>query len=689
MLCGNLFVDMPKSLLLICLTLLAGATAAQTLPTTPAPAPSTPATTAPATEKSPWLIFDQPLDSASEPSRRRRAAREKPMRPAPTPSATRPTAPRPARVSRTGFEATQGATYVPLDQDIYRLIDRYAIKFGSDSLRDPHTSVRPYTRASVAHLGERMLSPDSAQASRAGSLSRADRFNAQYLLKDNWANSAQGTDLNQSARPFLNYFYRDQTDFYHVENPDFTLRVNPVALLAIGKDNKSTDGASYVNTRGVQVEGTIDQRLGFYAFLADNQQGVPQYVRNRVERDTIVPHEGYFKPYKVAGLGQNNQYDFFSARGYITYTATKHINVQLGHDRNFIGNGYRSLILSDYSAPYFFLKLNTRVWKFNYQNLFAELTGRRLTNAGGGQIDGIYPKKYLALHHLSLDVTDNFNIGVFESVVAGSASNRFELQYLNPVIFYRAIEQNVGSPDNAMLGLDFKWNILHTAQLYGQVVLDEFKLSEIRAGNGWWSNKQAVQVGAKYLDVAGIRNLDLQVEVNYIRPYTYQHVSYYTAYTNYQQPLAHPMGANLTEVLGVLSYQPLPRLNLVAKAIYTEQGLDYGYDAAGNVITTGPLSTNAPGTPITPGTIANYGGNPLVPYNSHPMDYGNRTGQGDRRRLLHMDFTATYQPRLNLFLDAKLISRSDRITLFRSAGYVETYASLAVRWNIAQRLHEF
>ena len=76
---------------------------------------------------------------------------------------------------------------------------------------------------------------------------------------------------------------------------------------------------------------------------------------------------------------------------------------------------------------------------------------------------------------------------------------------------------------------------------------------------------------------------------NYIRPYTYQHASYYTAYTHYQQPLAHPMGANLTEVLGVLSYQPLPRLMLVGKAFYTEQGLDYGYDAAGNIITSGPL----------------------------------------------------------------------------------------------------
>jgi hypothetical protein len=305
------------------------------------------------------------------------------------------------------------------------------------------------------------------------------------------------------------------------------------------------------------------------------------------------------------------------------------------------------------------------VWKLNYQNLFAELTAQK-KNA-----DQVYPKKYFALHHLSLDVTPNFNVGVFESEVFGSNSGRFELQYLNPIIFYRAIEQQVGSADNALLGLDFKWNIKHTAQLYGQLVLDEFKLSEIRAGNGWWANKQAFQLGGKYIDVAGIRNLDLQLEFNYIRPYTYQHVDFYTSYTHYNQPLAHPMGANLTEILGVLSYQPLPRLTLVGKAFYTEQGLDY----------VNPDNPSA--------GILNFGGNPLFSYNTRVKEYGNTIGQGNKSQLLHADFTATYQPLLNLFVDAKLIGRHQTYSFTPELDGNEVYASLALRWNIAQRLHEF
>ncbi|NML66727.1 capsule assembly Wzi family protein [Hymenobacter sp. RP-2-7] len=579
-----------------------------------------------------------------------------------------PTAPAPRSVRR--VREYQGALYVPLDVNTYRLLDRYAIKYGPDSLQDPHTSVRPYTRAAAAGLGERVLEGSEM-------LSAADRFNAEYLLKDNWMYSPLGDSLNASKQPFLKYFYRDQTDLYHVQTRDFTFRLNPVLLLQGGADSGegSLGGLRYVNTRGAAFEGLIDRRLGFYGFFTDNQEAVPGWVQQRIQRDIIpgapvAPHEGYTKYFKNEG---GSAYDFFTARGGITYAATRHINVQLAHDRNFIGNGYRSLILSDYSAPYFFLKLNTRVWRFNYQNLFAELTAQRLNQ------DQVYPKKYLALHHLSFDVTNNFNIGVFESEVAGGPGRGLELQYLNPVIFYRAIEQQVGSADNALLGLDFKWNIAHRGQLYGQLVLDEFKLKEVLAGNGWWANKQAIQLGGKLIDVAGLRNLDLQVEFNYIRPYTYQHETSYTNYQHYQQPLAHPMGANLTEVLAVLSYQPIARLSLVGKAFYTVQGLD-------------ALATSS-------ATFNNYGGNVLLSYNTRATvpggidsDHGYRTGEGDKNRLLHLDFTASYQPKLNLFVDATLIVRNQSLpqsTYYGTVAGTEVYPSLALRWNIAQRLHEF
>lgn len=56
----------------------------------------------------------------------------------------------------------------------------------------------------------------------------------------------------------------------------------------------------------------------------------------------------------------------------------------------------------------------------------------------------------------------------------------FELQYLNPVILYRAVEHFLDSPDNVILGTNVKWNPIKGISLYGQFVMDEFKLSEVK-----------------------------------------------------------------------------------------------------------------------------------------------------------------------------------------------------------------
>ncbi len=564
----------------------------------------------------------------------------------------------------TVFPVFAQSTYVPLNDDMYRLIDRYALKY-ADSIPELHTSIKPYHRKTVAKL--------AALIRRDSTLSDADWFNAVYLLQDNWnyaspekplPNADYSTipptpiinesDIYKSKKPILKYFYRNKTDFYHVDIKDFNLRVNPVIHFQEGRDSDGS-GRRYVNTRGIQVEGTIDEKLSFYTFLSENQVRLPVYVNDRIARDTIVPHEGYWKDFKL-NEPEKRGYDFFNTRGYLNYAATKHINVQLGHDKNFIGNGYRSLVLSDYAPAYFFLKLNTQVWKLQYENIFASM------NADHSIGDKLYPKKYFAYHHLSYNIKPNLNVGVFESIIFSRGKGNFELEYLNPIIFYRSIEQQLGSADNALLGLDLKWNIKNRLQLYGQVMLDEFLLSAIKARNGWWANKQAAQLGAKYVDAFGLKNLDLQGEFNYIRPYMYQHQNKYTNYQHYQQPLAHPMGANLSEVLGIATYQPFGKLTVTGKAIFTRFGAD----------------TDS----------SNWGGNVLRPYAPHPQEYGNKVAQGNTTNLLHLDLTLTYQLRPNMFFDLKQILRHTDAEINQFDNNT-AFTSVSFRWNIGQRLHEF
>ncbi len=106
--------------------------------------------------------------------------------------------------------------------------------------------------------------------------------------------------------------------------------------------------------------------------------------------------------------------------------------------------------------------------------------------------------------------------------IAFNRADYFDFSYLNPVIFLSAAQQENGSPDKTTIGFDFKANIAHKAQLYGQLLFNEFVWNQIKHySDGWWGNKQGLQFGVKYIDLFKVKNLDLQVEMNLMRPYTY------------------------------------------------------------------------------------------------------------------------------------------------------------------------
>ncbi len=543
------------------------------------------------------------------------------------------------------------SSYAPLNEDYYHSIDRYEIKTGR-ILPQIHTAVKPYKRSAIAAYVDTL-------AQQGFFPSKADQFNAEYLRNDNWEFARPET--NESKNPILKAFYRKKSDLYHVDEEAFDLHINPVLYLGYGDDSRRDDGL-LVNTRGVEIRGMVDKKVGFYSYLTDNQAVLPSYVWDQMGQYPAIPHEGFWKEYK-----QGKGVDFLQARGYITFEATRHINMQFGHDRFFVGNGYRSLIFSDFAPPAWFIKGNVKVWKINYLFLVNQMTADVNGSLGGlRDTKGGYPNKFSALHHLSINIGKKLNIGVFEAVVFSAddstGTDHFRLDYLNPIIFYRAIEQQNGSTDNVLLGFDFKWNAARKISFYGQVLLDEFVLDNIRDGNGWWANKFAIQGGAKYIDAFGVPNLDLQGEVNIIRPYTYAHTTNYGSYSSYKQPIAHPLGANLTELVGILRYQPLPRLNVVGKLVLTQTGRD----------TTG----------------VNWGGDILKNSQTIQQSYNNEIAQGISNDIIFGSLSLSWMLKHNLFIDANLIVRKSKSPVSFYDNNT-TITSLALRWNIPKRLYEF
>lgn len=546
------------------------------------------------------------------------------------------------------FAATAQTTYLSQGDKQNILLERLEIKGQTDSVLN-FSKTRPYSRNKYVLNGVRSFLAKNGESA----LSKTDQYNLHSVYLNNLDYlTAEEREQYKSKKPILKNFYTSPANLYEVHVKDFDLTINPVVQFVLSKESNN-DQSLFLNTRGLTLRGKIADKIGFSAYVTDNQERDPAYVQQWITDRKAVPGAGLYKDFKAAG-----GVDYFDARGSINFNVTKYIDVVFGYDKNFIGNGYRSTFLSDFGNNNLFLKLNTRIWKFNYQNLFMELHAS--DNQAG---DHFKSKKYAAIHHLDVALTKWLNIGLFEAVTF-SRKDKFDFGYLNPVIFYRSIELQNGSSDNSVAGLDIKANVAKRFQFYGQLMLDEFKLSEIKANNGWWANKWAIQVGAKYIDAFNIKNLDLQFEHNRIRPFTYSHNDSVAEYSHYNQPLAHPLMANFQEYIGIARYQPAPKWLIQAKLMYYQQGRD---------------ST----------ATVNDGSNLFLPYTSRSSDYGFSIGSGWKTNVLYGSLLLSYELRQNLFLELfgtyrKLDTKTPPVISQNS-----TVVSFGVRWNMHRREFDF
>lgn len=558
------------------------------------------------------------------------------------------------------FLLSAQGTYIPLGSETNYYLQRLEIKTGL--VKGFHTSNRPYDRKMAVDY---INSIDSLSDMDTDDLTKMDNENINYIYKDNFEFDDDHVELTEN--PKLKFLFKHPAHLISAKVPHFAFSVDPAIQIRMGgslADEAGTkkDKFKFLTSKGFEIRGQVDDVFGFYALFLSEQGNFPNYVQDYIRQSQTPPGAGYWKEYKRGG------YDYFLAKGYVTVTPTKHFHMQFGYDNNFIGDGIRSMFLSDFGANYLFLKLNTNVWKFNYQNIFAELT--KFYPRGS---DRLLTKKYMAMHHLSINITKNVNIGVFESVMF-RRENTFELQYLNPIIFYRSIEQALGSPDNAFIGFDFKVNIPKHVQIYGQFLLDEFnfkkefntpgksKIYSLFHPRKWWGNKFAAQFGIKYIDAFGVDHLDLQFEANIARPYTYSHYDTITSWTHYNQPLAHPLGANFKEIIFQVKYQPLQKLYFSSRFIYDNKGED--------------------------NDSTNWGGNPIKVYGTFEREFGNTTGQGVKARTFYVDFIATYEPWHNVFVDLTYVYRKKKSE--DVARNMQThFLNLSLRWSIPYRRYDF
>lgn len=518
----------------------------------------------------------------------------------------------------------------PLYHPAYQIIESADIR----SIDGFSTSIKPYARKSVFDFS----------TPKTGS----------YLSKELREFSL---DSLRSKSSILNYFYEYPADLFYYKDKTLDLHVNPALQFSYGKTNDQV-GTTFTNTRGVEIRGTIDDKIAFYTFLSENQVRYPEYVNEVRDSTLAVPYEGFWKQYKETGV------DFLRAQGYVDFGLSNSISAQLGYGKHFVGNGMRSLILSDVANNYPYLRINTQTKVFDYTNIFAELIADVDGNQGGTFGISGFSKKYLAFHHLNIKVKPNLHIGLFESVMYGDSTGGLKVEYMNPVIFYRSVEQQNGSEDNAIIGMDFKWNIRDRFSLYGQLSIDELVVSRAFSGDGWWGNKQGFQLGGKYADAFGFKDFIIQAELNKVRPYMYAHEDGYTSYSHYNLALAHPLGANFTEYIGRARYRVNDHWNFEMRAMKATYGNDIGSANYGRDI----LKDYTRRVP-----------NPMNP--SRNLDEGNSHLQGNKTELMMLFGRASYMWKHNLFVDIDATLRNEKDT----NGVIDTSSGvfgISLRWNV-------
>jgi len=518
-------------------------------------------------------------------------------------------------------------------------------------------------------------------------------FTHSYYARFDDEMNAIGTNSHTASKPFV---YSDVARYYdikaekeslvndtdswlgrklfnehlvEVQGKDYWFTIDPILDLQVGKDTEADFNTTWNNTRGVNIQAGLGKRFNLSASVYESQGRFADYFNQYAESlkafgpdPAIIPGRGIAKRFK------EDAYDYPVAEAYLSYTPADFLNVQFGHGKNFIGDGYRSLLQSDVSSPHPYLKLNATFWKIKYTSTWMWLKDVRDEVVE----DKAFLTKYMANHYLSWNVSKRLNIGLFESVIWTDSNGRgFDVNYLNPIIFFRAIEFQTGQgAGNAILGLSskYKWN--NKVNLYGQFVLDEFSLGDVKAGEKSWKNKFGYQLGVKYFNAFDVDNLLLQAEYNRVRPYVYSHNTQILNYANFNQPMAHLWGANFKELVLIGRYN-YKRWFGDAKFIFGQRGLDYNTDE----------------------DSFSYGGDIYRDYNDRNADTGIEIGQGNKTNSFMTEIQAGYllNPTTNLKVFTNIIYRDyNPETITASTTDSNTlWFSIGVRTDIFNWYNDF
>jgi len=441
---------------------------------------------------------------------------------------------------------------------------------------------------------------------------------------------------------------------FDVKTKEYTFYGDYLPDLQLGRDF-SDKITTDLNTRGYQFGGTVGDKFFFYTSGYENQGKFPTYYTNVINTINLIPGMSYDRSFGKASK------DWSYVTAIISYTPIKQLNITLGEDKTFIGDGYRSLLLSDFSPNYPLLRLTANLGKVQYMIQWAYMEDQHAV-----QFDsfGNNRRKWGAFHYLDWNITNRLSLGYFDAVIIPEADDAghlhgFDPNLINPIVYTNAINSMPSQPDNALMGFTGKYKIFDKTAVYAQVLLDRVSGSGFFSG-GSNSNTNGVQVGIRGADLFKVTNFNYLFEFNTVKPYTYQSKQPITSYTNFEEPLGDPLGANFREFIGILNYS-VGRFDFMGQVNYAKYGTD-------------------------PAADTNFGKDVNKVF--APSTTPTSVGQGTGTTLYYGEGTISYliNPKYNLRFEGGALLRSEKTAL---ADHKTVLVTFGLRSTFRSLYHDF
>ena len=369
-------------------------------------------------------------------------------------------------------------------------------------------------------------------------------------------------DLNGAMADSSRQYY-DLTEtlfkkhLFEIKGENYFLTISPVADLSLGRDLSDTnDRRIFQNTRGFLIEGDMLKNFSFSTAFFENQGRYTIYETDHYRsigelypnasigyntQNAVIPGSSRTKPFNVDG------FDYAFATGNIVYRVTPKLVLMAGNTPHFVGDGYRSLLLSDNGVPAPFIRLD---YKVNTQFEFVyirEKLQNLMRKPASSSAEAYYEPKVYSVNYLTWKPSKKIAVSLFEGTVWSRGDSiqtyRAHPLFYSPIPVINALILH-DSVQNQVTGLNLSWMLSAQHRLYGQFAVTDLE-----------GKKTAYQLGYRAMNLFGLKDFLLQVEYNNVSEGMYSSDFRRLNQVNSNLPMAHVKGNDFREFVLRFNYE--------------------------------------------------------------------------------------------------------------------------------------